>query len=183
MRTHHSQRGDAAQTHHRMHHASGAPQPRLTEDQIRAVYQFMYQRVGNREDAERLTERACVETLRAARDMPGEDSLEEALWHTACAVVAEHLRWFYDAPAAFPEDVPDAEEAEQADATTRARDIMAQLPQRERELLARRFLANDSLAEAAAALHVTPGDAQALQWFALLHAAQLGARQEQNCCA
>lgn len=176
MRPHHSQPGDAAQTHH----ASGAPQPRLTEDQIRAVYQFMYQRVGNREDAERLTERACVETLRAARDLPGEHSLEEALWQTACAVVAEHLRWFYDASAAFPEDVPSAE---QADATTRARDIMAQLPQRERELLARRFLANDSLAEAAAALHVTPGDAQALQWFALLHAARLGARQEQNCCA
>ena len=179
MRTHHSQHsqpGAAVQ----MRQATSALQPRLAENQIRAIYRFMYQRVGNREDAERLTERACVETLRAARDLPGEHTLEKSLWRTACAVVAEHLRWFYDAPAAFPEDIPDTEKS---DAATRARDIMTQLPQRERELLARRFLANDSLAEAAAALHMTPGEAQALQWFALLHAAQLGARQEQNCCA
>ena len=57
MRTHHSQHsqpGAAVQ----MRQATSALQPRLAENQIRAIYRFMYQRVGNREDAERLTERA-----------------------------------------------------------------------------------------------------------------------------
>jgi RNA polymerase sigma-70 factor, ECF subfamily len=178
MRTHHRRPGDDAQTPH----ATGALQSRLTDHQIRAIYRFMYQRVGNREDAERLTEHACVETLRAAHDLPDEQSLEETLWRTARAMVAEHLRWFYDAPAATSEDIPGAEEAEQANATVWARDILAQLPQHERDFLTLRFLGADSLADAAAALHMAVGDARALQWFALLDAAR-AMQPEKSCCA
>lgn len=176
MRTQHRRAGDDAQSLH----ATGAQRLATGEDQIRAIYQFMYRHVGNRSDAESLTERACSEALHAARELADahdEQTLDELLWRTAHTVVTDHLRWFYGAPAAFT-DEPASNEP--TDALTQVRDILAQLPATERDVLARRFLANASLEETAAALHVTLGDALALQWLALTHAARI-AHGEKSC--
>ena len=150
---------------------------RLDEGQIRAIYRFMYRHVGNREDAERLTEQTCLQAARAARRPPEGQSLQKILWQTARTVVAEHLRWFYGALATT---AADTSSDEQDDPPARVRCILAHLPQRERDFLARRFLDNDSLADTAAALHMTPSDAQMLQWFALLGAARL-TQEEERC--
>ncbi|MFI5271722.1 MAG: hypothetical protein ACHQ4H_01645 [Ktedonobacterales bacterium] len=82
-----------------------APQRMLDDDQLRRVYRFMYRHVGNREEAEDLTTRACAQAIRmpTAPDGHMPASLEERLCQSMRAVVSEHLRWFYHAS----DDAPD----------------------------------------------------------------------------
>src|SRR6185437_1260874 len=177
VRTHHGRTEDDVQ----MRHATNRAHLSLSEDQIRAIYQFMYRNVGNQSDAESLTERACSEALRAAHDLADEHdahSLDELLWQTAYEVAAEHLRWFYGSPLAPAEDAGDEEDT---GAGARVREILMHLPAQERDFLSHRFLANASLDEAAAALGMTWSDAQALQWRALLQAARI--RQPETTCS
>lgn len=169
LRTQHRLTGDGA----RLEHSRSAPHLSLSDDQIRAIYRFMYQRVGNRSDAESLTERACSETLRDGRslaDEHDEQSLDDLLWQVAYRVVSEHLRWFYGSSEAIVAASPGDE---QTSAPARARDILERLSAQERAFLSHRFLANASLDEAAAALDMAPSDALALQWRALLQAARI----------
>lgn len=170
MRGHDKHAGDGIPSHH---------PATIDEDQIRAVYQFMYRYVGNREDAESLTERACTQALRKARGLPGGRSLEEILWQTAESVAAEHLRWLYVSSEQLDKETP---ASEQADAPTLVRCILENLPSRERDFLTRRFLGNVSLAETAATLHLTVNEALALQWYTLTQAART-AREETPCCS
>jgi DNA-directed RNA polymerase specialized sigma24 family protein len=151
----------------------------IDEDQIRAVYQLMYRYVGNREDAESLTERACTQALRNAWGLPGGRGLEEILWETAESVAAEHLRRVY---GSFEQPDKETPAREQRTAPTLVRCILESLTGQERDFLARRFLDNGSLAETAATLHLTVNEALALQWYALTQAAQI-APEETPCCS
>jgi RNA polymerase sigma-70 factor (ECF subfamily) len=151
----------------------------IDEEQIRAVYQLMYRYVGNREDAESLTERVCILAQRKARGLPGGHSLQETLWQTAESVAAEHLRWLYGSFESADKATPTRE---QTDAPTLVRCILESLPSQERDFLTRRFLDNISLAETAATLHLTVNEALALQWYALSQAAQI-APEETPCCS
>jgi DNA-directed RNA polymerase specialized sigma24 family protein len=151
----------------------------IDEEQIRAVYQLMYRYVGNREDAESLTERACIQALREARGLPGGRNLQEILWQTAESVAAEHLRWLY---GSFEQPDKETHASEQANAPTLVRSILESLTGRERDFLTRRFLDNGSLAETAAILHLTVNEALAVQWYALTQAAHV-TREETPCCS
>jgi RNA polymerase sigma-70 factor (ECF subfamily) len=151
----------------------------IEEDQIRAVYQLMYRYVGNRADAENLTERACIQAQRKARGLPGGHSLEAILWQTAESMVAEHLRWLY---GSFEQPDKTTPAHDQTDAPTLVRCILDGLPSQEHDFLTRRFLDNGSLAETAATLHLTVNEALALQWYALRQAAH-AAREEAPCCS
>ena len=167
-------------THHRLTdggaglgHSRNAPQLSLSDEQIRAVYRFMYQRVGNRSDAESLTERACSEALRdgsSLADEHDEQSLDDLLWQVAYRVVSEHLGWFYGSPVA---PAGSTSSDEYSDAGTQVREILERLSAQERAFLSHRFLANAALDEAAAALDMTRSDALAMQWRALLQAGRI----------
>lgn len=159
------------------------------DDQVRGVYQFIYRHVGNREEAEALTERACVRAMQMApRDPPhGPDrrNTDSALRQAARSVIEEHLRWFYrrsfSSPQAaevdmLPEFVAE-EHGKGASAADRAGRILAQLSARERELLMLRFFRHASLAETGAQMGLSPDDALALQWRALGNAARLMASE------
>lgn len=149
----------------------------IDEDDIRAVYQVVYRYVGNRDDAQNLTERACIQALKA-RSLAGGRSLHEILWQTAHSVVTEHLRWLY---GSFEPSDKETQAREETDAPTLVRCILESLPSRERDFLARRFLDNASLAETAATLHLTLNEALALQWYALTQAVQIA--REEACCS
>lgn len=177
LRTHHRRRGDGA----RLGHSGSAPHLSLSDEQIHAIYRFMYQCVGNRSEAESLTERACSEAMRDGRSLAGEhdeQSLDDLLWQVAYRVVSEHLRWFYGSPVA-PAGGTSSDEYRGAPAL--ARDILERLSAQERAFLSHRFLANASLDEAAAALGMTRSDAQALQWSALLQAARILQSETTTC--
>jgi RNA polymerase sigma-70 factor (ECF subfamily) len=134
----------------------------------------MYRYAGNREDAESLTERACTQSLREARGLPGGRSLQEILWQTAESVAAEHLRGLY---GPFESSDKETRAREQPDLPTLVRCIFESLPRQERDFLASRFLDNVSLAQTAATLHLTVNEALALQWYALTQAERI-AREE-----
>jgi hypothetical protein len=136
----------------------------LDDEQVRRLYQYVYRTVGNREDAEDLTERAYTETLCNTRDVNDGERFERRLFATARTLLKEHLRAFYrvDAPAALALDAEPV-------------DLLAALPVRDRELLTRRFLRGETLGETAERLHISAHDALAAQWAAVTRAAQVAA--------
>lgn len=161
----------------------------VTEEQVGDVYRLMYRHVGNRDEAEELTERACVRAVRAAwqhfPDGLDRQRMAAVLSQTARSVLEAHVRWFYRSTVCRPQTpegamlpASDAEDhGEGASVPDRADRILAQLSERERDFLTLRFFRQASLAETAATLHLAVGDALALQWSALHHAAQIAANQ------
>jgi RNA polymerase sigma-70 factor (ECF subfamily) len=171
---------------------AGASRRGLDEDQVRGVYRYIYGQVGNREEAEELTERAFARAMRAASQAaPGvntRQAMEALLLQTAHSVIAEQIRQPRRLSAPVPEGQAggDTIAAGPAAATDRVvhrddepaervRRILAQLPPRDRDLLTWRFLRQASLAETADALHVTVAEALRLQWSALNNAARIAA--------
>ncbi|HKV83102.1 MAG TPA: sigma-70 family RNA polymerase sigma factor [Ktedonobacterales bacterium] len=145
-------------------HIHDALPERLDEELVRRVYKYVYRAVGNREDAEDLTERAFTRTLRDTRDVDDGKGFERRLFETARSLLAEHLRAFYrtDAPVALSWD---------GETDT----LLAALPARDRELLMRRFPGGETLGETAERLQISAHDALAAQWSALTRAAQVAA--------
>lgn len=157
---------------------------RIGERHVRGVYHFIYRHVGNREEAEALTERACL--LATQPPAPSEEtSLERRLAQIARMVVGDYLRALYPSSLAFAaDDIVEWSDSADGDgyervpgAEQRAERILAQLPAQDREFLTYRFLDNGSLAETAARMRLTLAQALALQWSALSHATQIMAQQ------
>jgi RNA polymerase sigma-70 factor (ECF subfamily) len=174
--------------------ASEAQRQPLGMHELRGVYQFIYRHVGNREEAEALTERVfmLVITSQATRDAPGSATQacrERLLAWRARGVVVEYLRSFYPTlPPLSDDDIvvwPDSDSAggveDNTGAAQRAARLLAQLTAQDRDFLTYRFLDNRSLAETAARMRLTLAQALAMQWSALSHAAQVGALQAPSC--
>lgn len=155
------------------------------EEQVRGIYRFMYRHVGNREEAEELTELACRQAMHtAAQDSPdgsNRRSMKSGLCRAARAIIEEHQARFY---GSAPESQRDEERVDQPSMpAARPRDdnampeplraVFAQLSVYERDFLTYRFLRNCSLAEIAAQMRLSVTDALALQWSALNNAARL----------
>lgn len=176
--------------------APGALGQDFSEQQVRDVYRFVYRHVGNREDAEDLTERAFSLANRASRSTQAASrrtagahhdmTMESRLYHTVRSVVEEYTRTVYHSPQSLASDnsvdwagVAATRSAEQVTSGSElAGRILAQLPARDRDFLTYRFLYNDSLAETASRMGITPAGALALQWSALTHAAQLAMNEK-----
>lgn len=174
--------------------ASDAQRQPLGMHEIRGVYQFIYRHVGNREEAEALTERVFMLDIKsqATRDAPGsatQASRQRLLAWRSRGVVMEYLRGFYPTLPPLPDDDiviwPDTDsvggDADNTGAAQRAARMLAQLSAQDRDFLTYRFLDNRSLAETAARMRLTLPQALAMQWLALSHAAQVGAPQASSC--
>lgn len=133
----------------------------LDDGVVRRVYQLIYRHVGNRAEAESLTERAFERAAMAERGVDDQRDGESRLLHAARTVLTEHLRAFY------PETTPRLRDDDLAER------LLARLPARERDLLTLRFRRGASLEETAAALRLTTGEALAMQWSALARAGRL----------
>lgn len=157
------------------------PVERFTERQVSEVYQFMYRYAGNREEAERLTERVFLQALPALRSRPARQTVDDLLAQTARATVADALRGHYHATpesaarvvALIHADGPAETRASSASALAYAQSILARLPAPERDLLTYRFLLNSPLESVAQVMGLSAQRALALQWAALAHAAQI----------
>jgi RNA polymerase sigma factor (sigma-70 family) len=161
--------------------STGARRQQFDQDQVRGVYHYMYLHTGNREEAEDLTERACLRAMRSAPDAPTRQAMDSLIGQTARAVLVDYLRPFYGSAIeeltnqcviARP-DAPVTRAAEEASATRQAERILAQLPEQDRELLRYRLRDGYSLSETALRMRIHPGDALRLQWAALERAARL----------
>ena len=153
-------------------------------DNVERVYRAMVAKVGNRADAEDLTAEVFLTALRPLRLSASVGEVRAYLAATARTVLAGHWRRTLGLEVTTLDDDdlpgPPAAAAAPSDAPGRAAAVLAALPATYRRILELRFLESCTVAEAAAAMGVSPGNAKVLQHRALRRAAELagGARRE-----
>jgi RNA polymerase sigma-70 factor (ECF subfamily) len=155
----------------------------LYEQHLGAIYRFIYSKVGNREEAEDLTSQVFLKAVRGLDRARDPQSVQSWLFQVARTTLADHWRAFYQLPARSLDDLLDAGwegplQAQPASAPSavpneRVRRILAQLPQRYREVLVYRFLMNFSIKETAARMGLSEANVKVLQFRALKKAAQV----------
>ncbi len=165
---------------------SAAPGPfeQVYTEHVVGIYRFVYARVGNRPDAEDLTAQVfirAVEQLDTSRDPR---QIAAWLYRVAQNSIADYWRAFYRLPIVGIDHVaagwepadgsgrPVVEPDDHANA--RVRETLGRLPARYRRVLELRFLQRLSVAETAAAMGITRGNAKVLQYRALRRAAAVG---------
>lgn len=175
------------------HHDAGAAQQgaqqgadsvrQLFDEHIRAIYQFIYSNVGNRETAEDLAAQVFTKATRGIDSDRRRESIQAWLFQVARTVVADHLRAFYrlrttdslDNLLAAGWDMSDVQETAELTSppAERVERILGQLPTRYREVLTYRFLLDYSIRETATQMRLTEGNVMMLQYWALKKAAAL----------
>lgn len=149
-------------------------------DNVGRVYRLMYHKVGNRPDAEDLTEEVFLSALRPLRMSVSVGEVRAYLLATARTVLANHWRRTLGREiTTLDGDTVEAvfeEPLTNADAIRRVERILAELPERYRRVLELRFLGSCSVAEAAQELGVTVANAKVLQHRALRQAAAVAER-------
>jgi RNA polymerase sigma-70 factor (ECF subfamily) len=154
------------------------------EQHVVGIYRFVYARVGTRPDAEDVTAQVftrAVEQLDTERD-PGQ--IAAWLYRVAHNAIADYWRAFYRLPLVGADHVaPGWEPVDQAAerrtdgddrAAARVEALLRRLPDHYRRVLELRFIERLSVAETAAAMKITSGNAKVLQYRALRKAALLG---------
>jgi RNA polymerase sigma-70 factor (ECF subfamily) len=152
------------------------------------ICHFIYRTVRQRELAQDLTSQVFVKALRALDSARSPKSIQTWLFLAARSTIADHYRSLHqvrtvslerlgDTDRGLLEGVvaahpPDASQSELAAA--RVRLLLDRLPQRYREVLKLRFLSAQSIADAAAQMHVTVGNLRVLQSRALKMARRVG---------
>jgi RNA polymerase sigma factor (sigma-70 family) len=148
-------------------------------DELDLVYAFIFARVGNRADAEDLTQMVAMKAIPRLRAEAAAPSIRAYLFATARTVLAgfwarkfglpeDELRDDLALPAASPPAASESSEA--ADRVTR---ILSALPANYRRVLELRFLRGYSLKEVAAETGNTVGGIKVMQLRALRAAAKV----------
>ena len=147
-----------------------------------SVFRFLYNRVGNREDAEDLTSQVFLKASSRLDSGRTEASVASWLFTVARTVLADHWRHYYRAPAPLElndEIVVHRAQAELPSVESSGSEqivqaILQALPARYRRVLELRFLEGCSVEEAAKEMNVTPGNLKVLQHRALARATAIG---------
>src|SRR5712664_1263514 len=145
-------------------------------DELEHVYAFIYVRVGNRADAEDLTQQVALKAIPRLRQGSPPSAIRGYLYATARSVLGGfwstrlglsegELR--EDLAMALPAQVPSEEGAETVER------ILAQLSDNYRRVLELRFLHGYSLKEVAAEMNSTVGAVKVMQLRALRAAAKV----------
>jgi RNA polymerase sigma-70 factor (ECF subfamily) len=145
------------------------------------IYRFLYSRVGNPEDAEDLTSEVFLKATNSLDHSRSEASIAQWLFTVARTVLADHWRRYYRAGAPLPLDDQRASEipSETADSSSaepsaqRALELLAQLPERYRNVLELRFLRGYSIQETAQELGLSPNNVKVIQHRALAKAVEI----------
>ena len=140
------------------------------------VYAYIYSRVGNRPDAEDLTQQVALKAIPRLRQGASSSSIRGYLFATARSV----LGGFWAARFGVSQEElqegltsappPATHSAEAADRATR---ILHRLPENYRRVLELRFLRGYSIREVAAEMKATPGSVKVMQLRALRAAARI----------
>lgn len=157
----------------------------LYELHISSVYRFVYYKVGNKEDAEDVTQDVMVAAFDGLHNFRGEASFRNWCYEIAKRKIADMWREKYKMPTVDIEAVlgihttiETAEEAEEMQAhdefkMQQVEQVLGKLKENYRRVLEYRFLKNYSIKETAAAMDISVSNAKVLQHRALKKAAQL----------
>jgi RNA polymerase sigma-70 factor (ECF subfamily) len=145
-------------------------------EELEMVYAFIFSRVGNRPDAEDLTQQVAMKAIPRLRAGSSTASIRAYLfatarsalggfWASKFGIAQEELQ---EGLLSAPPPLTPSE-----DAAERATRILARLPDNYRRVLELRFLRGYSIKEVAAELKATPGSVKVMQLRALRAAAKV----------
>jgi RNA polymerase sigma-70 factor (ECF subfamily) len=147
-------------------------------EELDLIYAFVYARVGNRPDAEDLTQQVALKAIPRLRQGASVASVRAYLFATARSVLATFWAGRFGMPEEelrddvwMPADTGDGG----GDAIDRVQRILERLPANYGRLLELRFLRGYSLKEVAAEMGSTVGGVKVMQLRALRAAARVGA--------
>ena len=155
-------------------------EPRATDialDELELVYAFIYARVGNRADAEDLTQQVALKAIPRLREGAPASSIRGYLFATARSVLGafwstrlglSEAELHEDLVLAIPPADPPSEEGVET-----VQQILAQLSDNYRRVLELRFLHGYSLKEVASEMKSTVGAIKVMQLRALRAAAKV----------
>ena len=160
-----------------------AASPSATETglaELELVFAFIYARVGNRPDAEDLTQQVAMKAIPRLNQDASAPSIRAYLFATARSVLANFWAAKFGLPleelneelAQGPQDLQAA--PEDGISAVRVNRILGRLPANYRKLLELRFLRGYSLKEVASELETTVGAVKVMQLRALRAAAKFG---------
>src|SRR2546423_11672158 len=145
-------------------------------EELELVYAYVYARVGNRADAEDLTQQVALKAIPRLRAGSSPGAIRSYLFATARSALAS----FWSARFGLPEEELrediwiESDRPEPAgESVERVERILSQLPANYRKLLELRFLRGYSLKEVAAELGTTLGGIKVMQLRALRAAARV----------
>ena len=145
-------------------------------DELELVYAFIYARVGNRADAEDLTQQVALKAIPRLRQGAPASAIRGYLFATARSVLGgfwsrrlglSEAELREDLALAVPTEPPSEE------GVTTVQHVLAQLSDNYRRVLELRFLHGYSLKEVAAEMHSTVGAIKVMQLRALRAAAKV----------
>lgn len=144
-------------------------------DNVVRLYRLMYSKVGNRPDAEDLTTEVFIAAYGPLRTTASRPEVRAYLVATARTVLAGFWRRRLGKEVTTVELDRDVaflnEQLSDSDAPARAERVLAQLPDRYRQVLELRFLEAQSIKDTAREMGVTVANAKVLQHRALRLAA------------
>jgi len=145
-------------------------------EELELVYAYVYARVGNRADAEDVTQQVALKAIPRLRAGASPGAIRAYLFAAARSALAT----FWSARFGLPEDelhedlwVENRRPEPAADSVDRVHRILDQLPSNYRRVLELRFLHGYSLKEVAAELGTTVGGVKVMQLRALRAAAKV----------
>jgi RNA polymerase sigma factor (sigma-70 family) len=157
--------------------AASSSEVELALNELENIYAFIYVRVGNRSDAEDLTQQVALKSIPRLRAGATAASIRAYLFAAARSVLSS----FWSSRFGLPEDelrddlgLRTAPNQPESDAPDRVRKILDALPPNYRSVLDLRFLRGYSLKEVAAEMGTTVGNVKIMQLRALRAAARLG---------
>jgi RNA polymerase sigma-70 factor, ECF subfamily len=157
------------------------------------IYRYVYNQVGNREDAEDLTSEIFLKAGSHIDRERSPRSMQQWLYLIARTTVADYWRAHYRRPtssldilldAGWEVQVEEEPSATSGSAAERVQHILQALPERYRKVLTCRFLLKLSLRDTAVSMGATVATIKTLQFRALKRAADLERIvAEQSCGA
>jgi RNA polymerase sigma-70 factor, ECF subfamily len=145
-------------------------------EELELVYAYVYARVGNRPDAEDVTQQVALKAIPRLRAGASAAAIRSYLFASARSALAT----FWSARFGLPQEelredhwIEDRRPEPGAEPTERVNRILEQLPANYRRLLELRFLRGYSLKEVAAELGTTVGGVKVMQLRALRAAARV----------
>jgi RNA polymerase sigma-70 factor (ECF subfamily) len=154
----------------------------LYEENLAAIYRFIYSKVGNREEAEDLTSQVFVKAVRTLDQARGTPSIQSWLFQVARTTIADHWRQFYRLRVNSLDDllesgwegpIEESGDLRSYHPDLRAQRLLEQLPARYRDVLTFRFLMNYTIRETAERMQLSEANVKVLQFRALKKAATL----------
>ena len=158
--------------------AGNLPAAQVALDELDLIFAFIFARVGNRYDAEDLTQQVAMKAIPRLRPEAAAASVRAYLFATARSVLAGFWARKFGLPEEelneeMPPPAAAAPRSEPGPATERVARILDALPANYRRVLELRFLRGYSLKEVAAETGNTVGGIKVMQLRALRAAAKV----------